>query len=178
MSQITLNDRTFELMIPKAVIKQSVKDMAKKINDDFNGREIVVVGVLDGVFMILADLLKRLTLNLSVELIKLKSYEGMSSTGSIKKLLGLTQSLKDRHILLVEDIVDTGITLKYVLELIHSHQPASVSIATLLLKNDVFQDKFPIQYHGIAIPNKFVVGYGMDYDGQGRQLPDIYSATD
>ncbi|MEQ9306193.1 MAG: hypoxanthine phosphoribosyltransferase [Marinoscillum sp.] len=178
MSQITLHDKTFELMIPKAEIKQSIKKMAKKIDEDFHGKELVVVGVLDGVFMVLADLLKRLHLNLSVELIKLKSYEGQQSTGSVRKLLGLTQSLEGKHVLVVEDIVDTGITLAYVLDLVRKHKPASISVATLLLKNDVFKDKFPIQYYGITIPNKFVVGYGMDYEGQGRQLTEIYSVID
>ncbi|WP_421873121.1 hypoxanthine phosphoribosyltransferase [Marinoscillum sp.] len=178
MSSVTLHDKEFDLLIPKKEIKQSIKAMAEQINQDYLGKEVCVVGVLDGAFMVLSSLLKRLNLNISLELVKLKSYEGQSSSGEVKKLLGLTTSLQGKHVLVVEDIVDTGHTLQYIMDLIESHSPASVEIATLLIKPDVFQDKFPVRYQGLAIPNKFVVGFGMDYDGQGRQLPDIYAATD
>lgn len=178
MSSVTLHDKEFDLLIPKKEIKQSIKAMAEQINQDYLGKEVCVVGVLDGAFMVLSSLLKRLNLNISLELVKLKSYEGQSSSGEVKKLLGLTTSLQGKHVLVVEDIVDTGHTLQYIMDLIETHGPASVEIATLLIKPDVFQDKFPVRYQGLAIPNKFVVGFGMDYDGQGRQLPDIYAATD
>ncbi len=178
MSTVTLHDKEFELLIAKKEIKQSIKGMAEKINQDYIGKELCVVGVLDGAFMVLSGLLKRLQLNVSLELIKLKSYEGENSTGAVRKLIGLTTSLKDKHVLIVEDIIDTGHTLEYVMELIKAHEPASIETATLLIKPDVFKDKFPVRYQGLVIPNKFVVGFGMDYDGQGRQLPDIYAATD
>lgn len=178
MSSVILHDKEFELMIPKTEIKTVIKYMAEQINADYADRELVVVGVLDGVFMVLAALMKKITVNVSLELVKLKSYEGQSSTGNVKKLLGLTYSLEGKHVLVVEDIIDTGNTLKYILELVQSHKPASVETATLLIKPDVFKDKFPVRYRGMAIPNKFVVGFGMDYDGQGRQLPDIYAAKE
>ncbi|MBR11427.1 MAG: hypoxanthine phosphoribosyltransferase [Rickettsiales bacterium] len=178
MSTVVLHDKEFELMISRDEIKGSIKQIAEQINSDYAGKELVVVGVLDGVFMVLAALMKKITVNVSLELVKLKSYEGQSGTGNVKKLLGLTTSLEGKHVLVVEDIIDTGHTLAYILELVNSHQPASVETATLLIKPDVFKDKFPVRYHGIAIPNKFVVGFGMDYDGQGRQLPDIYAAKE
>lgn len=178
MSTVVLHEKEFELMIPKSEIKESIKKMAEQINADYDGKELVVVGVLDGVFMVLAALMKKITVNVSLELVKLKSYEGQTSTGNVKKLLGLTSSLEGKNVLVVEDIIDTGHTLSYILDLVNSHQPATVETATLLIKPDVFQDKFPVRYQGMAIPNKFVVGFGMDYDGQGRQLPDIYAAKE
>lgn len=173
--QVVLNDKHFELFIPKKAIKEAVKNMADEINEDFRGKEVVVLGVLDGAFMILSDLLKRLELSVSLELVKLKSYQGQSTTGEVKKLMGLTSSLEGKHIIVVEDIIDSGLTLAYVLELLRQQNPATISVATLLLKTDVFKNKFKVQYTGIFIPDRFVVGYGMDYDGQGRQLPDIYA---
>lgn len=178
MSSVVLHDKEFELMISKTEIKESIKSIAEEINADYEGKELCVVGVLDGAFMVLSSLLKRLSLNVSLELVKLKSYEGEASTGHVKKLLGLTSSLADKHVLVVEDIIDTGHTLEFILDLVQSHEPASVEVATLLIKPEVFQDKLPVRYQGIAIPNKFVVGFGMDYDGQGRQLPDIYAAKE
>ncbi len=176
MSTIVLHGKEFDLMIPRQEIKESIKSIAEQINEDYHGKELCVVGVLDGAFMVLSALLKKLNINVSLELVKLKSYEGQSSTGHVRKLLGLTTSLEGKHVLVVEDIIDTGHTLGYILDLVNAHNPESVETATLLIKPEVFKDKFPVRYQGISIPNKFVVGFGMDYDGQGRQLPDIYVA--
>lgn len=172
---ITIKDKTFELLIESKEIKKAIGQMAEAINRDYEGKEVVVIGVLDGVFMVLAALVKKLNLSVSIELIKLKSYEGMSSTGQIRKIFGLTTDLKDKHVLIVEDIIDTGTTLAFLLNLIRTHQPATLRTATLLLKEEAFQNQCPIEYVGLRIPNRFVVGYGMDYDGQGRQLPHIYA---
>lgn len=175
MEEVVLHDKRFQLFIEKKAIKEAVKHIAMQINTDFQGKEIVVLGVLDGAFMVLADLLKKLELNVSLELVKLKSYEGQSTTGEVRKLMGLTASLEGKDVIIVEDIIDSGLTLSYVLDLLAAQRPASVSVATLLLKPDVFRNRFDIRYIGISIPDRFVVGYGMDYDGQGRQLPDIYA---
>lgn len=173
--EIVLHDKKFELFIEKKAIKDAVVNIADQINEDFKGRDIVVLGVLDGAFMVLADLLKKLRVNVSLELVKLKSYEGQNTTGEVRKLMGLTSSLEGKHIVIMEDIIDSGLTLGYVLDLLNAQSPASISVATLLLKPDVFKNRFKIDYTGISIPDRFVVGYGMDYDGQGRQLPDIYA---
>lgn len=172
---VVLKDKIFEIFLMENEISQAIGKLADRINQDYEGRQLVIVGVLDGAFMVLSDLLKKLTVPVSLELVKLKSYEGLEGSGTIQKILGLTSKLANTDVLVVEDIIDTGKTLEYLLELLQEHAPASVKVATLLLKKEVFQNKFPIHYHGITIPNKFVVGYGMDYDGQGRQLKDIYA---
>lgn len=171
---IQLDDLQFELFLEKDQIKEAVKKIADQINQEYQGKEVLILGVLDGAFMVLSDLLKKLDLTISLELVKLKSYHGMESTGEVQKLLGLNSSLKDCEVIIVEDIIDTGQTLSYLLKLIKDQQPKSVKIASLLLKADVFNDQFPVDYVGFSIPDKFVVGYGMDYKGLGRQLKHIY----
>ena len=174
-SVVTIHDKEFELFLERKDIKLAVAQMADEINRDYENQELVVLGVLDGAFMVLADLMKRLNLRVSLELVKLKSYDGTQSSGKVHKLLGLNSSLKDCHVLIVEDIIDSGRTLEHCLALVNSQHPKSVKTATLLIKEEVFKNRFPIHYTGISIPSRFVVGYGMDYDGQGRQLRHIYA---
>ncbi|MEQ8580925.1 MAG: hypoxanthine phosphoribosyltransferase [Marinoscillum sp.] len=176
--KIALHGKSFELFLSEKEIADAVGGLAEKINRDFHGKEMVILGVLDGAFMLLGDLLKQLDVSLTLELVKLKSYEGVETTGVVKSLIGLSDELKGKHVVVVEDIIDTGITLSYLLGLLEEKKPASVSLTTLLIKKEVFNDKFPVHYYGIAIPNRFVVGYGMDYDGHGRQLSQIYAAID
>jgi len=175
---ITINNKEFEPFLTKKEIKAAVKELASKINSDYEGKELVIVGVLDGVFMVLADLMKKLKLEVSVELVKVKSYEGMSTTGQVNQLIGLATPLQGKNVILMEDIVDTGLTLSHVLEIVKEREPESLKVATLLIKKKVFKDRFPIDYYGIDIPNRFVVGYGMDYNGHGRQLKSIYAAVE
>lgn len=175
---VFLHEKEFEMFLKRKEIKGAINRLSEKINHDYKDRELVIIGVLDGAFMFLADLLKKLDLKVSLELVKVKSYEGEQNVGKIKKLIGLTYGLANQSILIVEDIIDTGNTLSYLLELIEEQNPASVKVATLLLKKEVFKDRFPIHYYGIAIPNRFVVGYGMDYDGHGRQLKHIYASKE
>jgi hypoxanthine phosphoribosyltransferase len=174
MEKIKLNEQNFELFIEKKSIKAKVKQLATEINLEFDGKPVTVIGILDGAFMFMADLMKRLNLNISLELIKLRSYSGMESTGAVTELIGLTSSLRGQRILIIEDIIDTGLTLEKVLRQIHALDPESVTIVSLLVKKAVFKEQFPIDYIGFSIPDRFVVGYGMDYEGQGRQLPEIY----
>lgn len=172
---VKLHELTFDLFIDKKEIKKRVQEMAEQINQDYAGRQVVVLGVLDGVFMVLSDLLKKLDISVSLEMVKLKSYQGENSTGKVHKLLGLNSNLKDLDVLVVEDIIDTGTTLGFLLDLLKTHQPKSIKIATLLLKKEIYHGRYPLDYIGFSIPNRFVVGYGMDYDGLGRQLPHIYA---
>jgi hypoxanthine phosphoribosyltransferase len=174
-TEVILHDKEFELFLTKKKIKKAIKSLAKRINEDYHQESVVIVGVLDGVFMVLADLLKKLTMPVSLELIKMKSYQGMKSTGQVNKIIGLTADLKGQKIIVIEDIIDTGNTLATLLEELSALEPASIDIATLLLKPEVFKDRFSIRYIGLEIPDRFVVGYGMDYDGEGRQLPNIYA---
>ncbi|MFY0608102.1 MAG: hypoxanthine phosphoribosyltransferase [Cyclobacteriaceae bacterium] len=171
---IKLHDKEFELFLSGEEIGQAIAKLAEQLNKDYLDKEVVIIGVLDGVFMLLGDLLKKLHFNISVELIKLKSYADMKSSGQINELIGLTQKLTNKEVLLVEDIIDTGLTVSHAQELIRAQRPTSLKILTLLIKKEVFKDRFPIDYYGIDIPNRFVVGYGMDHNGLGRQLGSIY----
>lgn len=175
---ITLSQKQFQPYIRQVELEQILENLAEKINEDYQDSEVVVLGVLDGVILFLSDLIRRLKINLSVELVKLKSYDGTQSSGEVKQLVGVTSDLQNKKILVVEDIIDTGLTLTHLLQTLKKHGCESIEIVTLLLKEDVFKEKFPIKYVGKKIENKFVVGYGMDIDGAGRQLPEIYVATE
>lgn len=172
---IELQGHKFELFLPKSEIKKAIHSMADQINHDYQGKVLVIIGVLDGVFMVLAQLMKRLNMNVSMELVKLKSYDGFHSSGKVNMIFGLTSSLKGADVLVVEDIVDSGFTLTHLINELKKENPASIEIATLLLKKDAFKAPFPVKYVGLEIPNRFVIGFGMDYNGEGRQLPDIYA---
>jgi hypoxanthine phosphoribosyltransferase len=176
-ASLFLHDQKFVKWIDKSEINEVLEQMAFTINKDYEGKSPVIIGVLDGVIMVFAGLTQKLTFNLTIELIKLKSYEGQKSTGSVKMLLPLSAEIKNLDVIVVEDIVDTGQTLAFLLEELKKHEPKSIEVATFLLKGDVFQGKFPIKYVGKKIENKFAVGFGMDFDGLGRQLPDIYIAA-
>jgi hypoxanthine phosphoribosyltransferase len=144
-------------------------------NLDYENRRPIFIGVLNGSFLFMADLLKEMEIDCEVGFIRVSSYHGTESSGTIKEVFGMPQDLGGRNIILVEDIVDTGFTLKYILEKVYLQEPASVSVCTLLYKPDAIQTEIKeLEYIGFEIPNEFVVGYGLDYDGLGRNLKDIY----
>ena len=175
---IQVHDKQFEIYLSKADIAAAVQQIADGINADYAGEKVLLVAVLNGAFIFVADVMRCLTIDCEIEFIKTQSYEGMHSTGNVKMLLGLEKELKDQHIILLEDIVDTGNTLAALLDIFRKKQPKSLKVATLLLKSAAVQHKnLPLDYVGIDIPNKFVVGYGLDYDGCGRQYPDIYQVV-
>ena len=151
--------------------------MADAINHDLEGKEPLFLSVLNGAFMFTADLMKRITIPCEVSFIKLSSYEGTSSTGQVRQLMGLNQCIKGRTVVIVEDIVDTGLTMQKLLELLQAQEPAEVHIATLLLKPDKLKVPLHIEYAAMQIPNDFIVGYGLDYDGFGRNYKDIYTVV-
>ena len=174
MQRVTLKDKTFELSIPYGKILETIEALARKINSDFEGKEPLFLVILNGSFMFSADLLKNISLNCQVSFVKLSSYEGTQTTHNVKKLIGLNEEIRDKSVIILEDIIDTGITMEKLLEEINSFHPAEISIATLLFKPAALQKKIDIDYVGIEIPNDFIVGYGLDYDGLGRNLKDIY----
>ncbi|MCB9222773.1 MAG: hypoxanthine phosphoribosyltransferase [Crocinitomicaceae bacterium] len=171
---IKLHDKTFVPMFSQAEIDRFIDKLATQINLDFQGKKPIFIGVLNGSFMFVSDLMKKINIDCEVSFIKLSSYEGTSSTGVIHELVGLSTDLTDRHVIVVEDIIDTGNTLGKILDLLEEQETASLSITTLLLKPDVFRKRYPVQYIGKEISNKFVVGYGLDYDELGRNLKEIY----
>ncbi len=174
MATINIKDKTFETLIPEEEILRRVKTVADRMSSDLKGKKPLLLGVLNGSFIFAADLMRMLTIESEVSFVKMASYEGTSSTGSVKKLLGLNEDIKGRTVVIVEDIVDSGLTMERMLEYLKEFNPAEIHICTLLLKPDNLKRKLDIEYVAMEIPNDFIVGYGLDYDGLGRNLRDIY----
>lgn len=176
MKQVKIHDKEFELFIPYEKIRAIVEKMAEKMNQDLDGEKPLFLCILNGSFMFAAELFKRISIiEAEISFVKLASYQGDSTTGTVKQLIGLNEDIKGRTVVILEDIVDTGITIENIMEQLESMEPAEVKIATLLLKPDALQKDVQLDYIGLEIPNDFIVGYGLDYDGYGRNLIDIYS---
>lgn len=179
MKNVIIHDKEFELFITYEKIRSIVEAMAEKMNNDFKDKNPLFLCILNGSFMFAAEIFKRISLlDAEISFIKLASYSGTNSTGSIKQLIGLNEDLTGRTVIVLEDIVDSGITITNTIEQIKAKNPADIKIATLLLKPDALQVKVQLDYIGIEIPNDFIVGYGLDYDGRGRNLIDIYKVTE
>ena len=178
MEKTTVRDRNFKVSIPEEKIKQRVAEVAAQINKDFEGKHPLLLAVLNGSFVFAADLMRGITTPCEITFVKMSSYEGTSSTGKINQLIGLKEDIKDRNIIIVEDIVDSGLTMQKLLDMLKEKEPASISIASLLVKPGNLKVNLDIPYCCFEIPNDFIVGYGLDYDGDGRNLPHIYTVTD
>lgn len=175
MSIVKIKDKTFETSISEEEIKQRVLAVAEQINKDMADKNPLLLAVLNGSFIFAADLMRGLTIPCEISFVKMASYEGTSSTGQMKQLIGINSDIKDRHIIIVEDIVESGFTMQTMLEQLKGLQPASIHICTLLLKPERLKVPLDIEYVAFRIPNDFILGYGLDYDQQGRQLRDIYT---
>lgn len=171
---VQIKDKDFELFISETEIQSEISKLAARINEDYAGKDVVFLGILNGAFMFISDLLKGIDLECEVSFIKVSSYKGTSTTGNVHELIGLMSSLKDKHVLIVEDIVDTGLTLNKIYSLIDHDEPSSLEVVSLLYKPDSFKGNHPPKYFGFSIPNKFVVGYGLDYSEYGRNTAAIY----
>ena len=172
--EIHIIDKTFVPFISAEKINKRVSDLAEQINRDYAGKKPLVIGILNGSFVFAADLFRMLTIEAEISFIKLASYKGTSSTGNVVTAIGMEENLKDRHVIIVEDIIDTGKTLHAFMPEILNRQPASVKIATFLSKPDALKFDVKADYCAFEIENKFVVGYGLDYDGVGRNIPELY----
>lgn len=172
--EIHVIDKTFVPFIPAEKIQQRLDEMAADINRDYAGKRPLVIGILNGSFMFAADLFRKLTIEAEISFIKLASYKGTTSTGNVVTAIGMEENLKDRHIIIIEDIIDTGKTLHAFMPEIYNRQPASVKIATFLSKPDALKYDVKADYCAFEIDNQFVLGYGMDYDGLGRNIPELY----
>lgn len=174
MHAIQVHDKTFVPYISAAEIAEKIKVMAAQISEDYEGKRPLFIAVLNGSFIFASDLFRQLNIDAEISFIKLASYKGTSSTGNVITAIGMEESLYQRHVILLEDIIDTGKTLHEFLPQLEHQSPASIEIAALLTKPDAL--KFPVhpKYSGFEITNKFVVGYGLDYDGLGRNIPAIY----
>lgn len=175
MSRVTIKDKTFETSIPESEILQRVKAVAARINKDMEGKNPLFLAVLNGAFVFAADLMREITIPCEISFVKLASYQGTTSTGKVTEVIGINEDLAGRDIIIVEDIVDTGLTMKRMVETLGTRKPASIHICALLVKPDKLQVDLNIEYAAMEIPNDFIVGYGLDYDQQGRNLKDIYT---
>jgi len=175
---VKLGDRSFRLYKSESEILALVRAVAHQINSDYIGRRPLIVPVLNGSFMFASDLMKELMLDCEISFVKVVSYQGTSSNNNATTLIGLNQNIEGRHVIIVEDIVDSGHTLSRILPLLSQMNPASLKVASLLYKPLALRANVKVDYVGLEIPNDFIVGYGLDYDGLGRNLRDIYQAID
>ncbi|MBR3612042.1 MAG: hypoxanthine phosphoribosyltransferase [Bacteroidaceae bacterium] len=178
MSRIKIHDKEFEISIPREEILKEVKRVADEINRDYAGKRPILLGVLNGCFMFAADLMKNLNIECEISFVKLSSYQGTTTTGVIREVLGLAESIAGRDVIVVEDIVDTGYTMQRMIESLGTREPASVQIASLFLKPARLKVPVDVKYSAFTIPDRFIVGYGLDYDGLGRNLPDVYDVVE
>ncbi len=177
MKEITILDRKFREMIPESDIGIRIAEMAEEINRDYEGREVVFLVILNGAFMFASDLFRKIRLDAKISFVKLASYEGTRSSGNVRELIGVNEDISDKHLIVVDDIIDTGHTLEAIIEELSKRRVAGVKVAALLFKPAAYLKNIPVDYAGFKIPNDFVVGYGLDYEGYGRNLTSIYTLT-
>lgn len=178
-NEVEIHDKKFKIFITRDEIRSRVKEMAWQISKDYKGKEPIFVPVLNGSFMFTADLVRACKFDSELMFVGINSYEGMESTGEVSINYGLDGiRLKGKDLIIVEDIIDTGTTLSYFIEKIKEYEPASIAVVALLHKPNAIRFDIPLDYIGYRIPNAFVVGYGLDYDGLGRTLPDVYQLVD
>lgn len=178
MKTIRIKDKTFAVSLPEEEILKQVRRVAGEISRDLAGQTPLFLAVLNGSFIFAADLLREVTLPCEISFVKLASYEGVSSTGTIKEVIGLSADITGRAVVIVEDIVDSGLTMAHMLETLSKQNPTSIDVCTLLVKPGNMKVNLDIKYKCLEIPNDFIVGYGLDYDGQGRNTRDIYTVVE
>jgi hypoxanthine phosphoribosyltransferase len=175
MSKINLCDKEFTLFLTADKIQAEVQRIADRINTELNTEDVVFLGILNGAFMFVSDLVRKISFDVQVTFVKLTSYSGQASTGIVKRLIGINEDLKDKTVVIVEDIIDTGTTIESIIAQIKGFRPRQIFVATLLLKPDLYSKEINIDYVGFRIPKNFVVGYGLDYNGFGRNLRNLYT---
>lgn len=172
---VTLHDKTFRQSISHEQLIEAISRVGRQITHDYANKECpLFLGVLNGAFMFMGELLQHIDLNCEVSFVKLASYSGTATTGKVQELIGLSKSIKGRHVIIVEDIVDTGGSIDHLYQLLTAHHPASIAVATLLFKPSSYNKTYKIDYPALEIPDKFIVGFGLDYNQLGRNLKDIY----
>lgn len=175
MDRVTVKDKDFVISIPAEDILKEVHKLAARMNEDLKGLNPLFLAVLNGSFIFAADLLKKIDIDCGISFIKLASYQGTSSTGDVRTLVGLDGDIKGRTIVIIEDIVDTGNTIVALIDQLQNYNPKDIKIATLLFKPEAYTKDIKIDYIALEVPNEFLVGYGLDYDGLGRNLESIYT---
>ena len=179
VEHITVGNEVFVKYLEESVIQKRIVELSEQISNDYRGKLPIFIGILNGSFMFMADLIKNVNLSCEIDFFKLSSYgDSKISSGKVKLLKELNADIMDRHLIIVEDIVDTGLSIKYIEELMAEHKPASAKIATLLLKPNSLKYNLKIDYIGFEIPDKFVIGYGLDYGQKYRNLRSIYALSE
>ncbi len=178
MSTVKIHDREFVKSISREEIAARVSAVADRINKDYAGKRPLLLGVLNGCFMFMSDLMKSLEIECEISFVKLSSYQGSETTGTVTQVIGLSESIEGRDVIIVEDIVDTGLTMHKMLELLSESKPESLEIASLFVKPARLRVPVDVKYSAFEIPDRFIVGYGLDYDGLGRNLPDVYDVKE
>lgn len=178
MSVIKIKDKTFKVSIPEAEILKKVKVVADRINKDMADKNPLLLAMLNGSFVFAADLMRMINVPCEISFVKMSSYEGTASTGNVKQLIGLNEEIKGRTVIIVEDIIESGLTMQTLLNQLKEKEPESVHICTLLLKPECLKVPLDIEYVAIEIPNDFILGYGLDYGQQARNLRDIYTLVE
>lgn len=178
MKTVQILDKKFALSIDEQTIQKEVSRVANEMNRDLKDKDPIFVSVLNGSFMFTSDLMKQVTIPSKITFVKLASYEGVASTGVIKEVMGLSEDIQGRTVVIIEDIIDSGLTMQRLLETLGTRHPKEIIIATFLLKPGSLKVDLDVKYTAIEIPNDFIVGYGLDYDGYGRNLPEIYTLTE
>jgi hypoxanthine phosphoribosyltransferase len=173
-NSIKVLDKEFEIYLNHDQIVEKINETAKIISKDLKNENPLFLGILNGSFMFISDLFKELDLDCNISFLKLASYSGTNSTGTVKRLIGLNEDIKDRTVVIIEDIVDTGITLDHIIKQLKGYEPAKIKICTLLFKPNAYKMSYKVDYCAFKIPNDFIVGYGLDYDGYGRNYKNIY----
>ena len=174
MESVIIKDKRFEVNIPAAKIDQRVKELGAKLNEDLKDTRPIFVSVLNGSFIFAVDLFSEIKMEAEITFIRVSSYSGTESTGTVKSVVGIKENLEGRTVVIIEDIVDTGDTAIYLIDELKTQNPEKILFASLLLKPDALRHPVKIDYVGFEVPNDFLVGYGLDYDGLGRNLKDIY----
>ncbi|WP_420580102.1 hypoxanthine phosphoribosyltransferase [Reichenbachiella sp.] len=171
---IQIGDKQFVEYLTADQLESYVISLSMQIDKDYKGKDLLILGILNGSFLFVADLVKYMTIDPEISFLKFASYEGTSSTGNVKDLIGINEDLTGKHVLIVEDIVDSGTTLAHIMSLLKDKGAASIQIATLFFKPEAYKQDIELRYIGKEIPNLFVVGYGMDYQSKGRNLTGLY----
>jgi len=175
MKEIQILDKKFREFLSEEVIQQRIEELATQVNKDLAGKEVVFLGILNGAFLFAADLFRHIEFPARISFVKLASYQGTSSSGSIKELIGWNEDINNKTIVVLEDIVDTGNTLERIVDELIIRKAAEIRIACLLFKPEAYTKEINLHYVGFEIPNDFVVGFGLDYNGFGRNLPAVYT---
>ena len=178
MDTVKIKDKSFRVSIPEAEIKQRVKALAEQMSKDLEGKNPIFLAVLNGAFIFAADLMREMTIPCEISFVKLASYQGTTSTGKVKEVFGINEDLSGRTVVIVEDIVESGQTMKQMIESLGTRNPASVQICTLFFKPEKLKEELTLDYVAFRIPDDFILGYGLDYDGLGRELKDVYTIVE